>query len=66
MMTLYMLVKSAIEDGLSDTGALEVFKNSSPEIIQLLTRAAHAHIPAEKEPFLIWLKEDEKLYPDKG
>ena len=64
MMTLYLLVKSAIDDGLSDAGALEVFKNSSPEI-QLLTRAARADVPVEKEPFLTWLKEDEKQFPDK-
>lgn len=65
MMTLYMLVKSTIEDGVSDAEALEVFKDSSPEIIQLLTRAAHADVPVEKEPFLAWLKEDEKQFPDK-
>ncbi len=62
---LYMLVKSAVEDGLSDDQVVKTFHNSSPEVIQLFIRAARQGIPAEKEPFLAWLKEDEKLHPDK-
>jgi hypothetical protein len=61
---LYALVKSTVEDGLNDNEVIKIFKDSSPEVIQLFIRAARQDIPVEKEPFLAWLKEDEKLYPD--